>query len=154
MDLKDIKKLEWKSIYDWSLLPRTGKGKFRQRLITEGDINNFITFIIKNLARSLIIDYKELETLIKDENAAFYSIMEDTFQNNTEIKISDDNLKLLQGIFKIPIVPSYRSDPVNTLLTNFERLSDVQKVAVLTKLSLFSIKIVDNNTTKNLENLL
>lgn len=142
MNIADIRKLHWSTIDDWSYIPKTCFGKFR-RYISKSDINNFITQNVRILARKLCVDYNELYKLISDENEAFYSIMDELFQRCEGVGANDEEFLALQEFFRVPCLPYLHSDPVASILLDFEKLNDRQKEEVLSKLKSESTKVID-----------
>ena len=139
MNIKEIRNLEWNILWDWSKVPKTPSFKLKKSFISKNDIHIYIIDVVKDLARKLDIEYSELYKLIQEENEAFYSTMENIFSKNGLLTESDPNFNMLCELFKIPSIPS--SDPVKTLLNNFNKLNDFQKLEVLANLKLISVNV-------------
>lgn len=148
MTIEDIRKLKWNTLYDseWSSLPKTCKGSFNRRYVSKNDIINFITDKIHSCSRHLCVDYKEFESLVKSENEAFYELLDNLFEIYEGLSVSGaegSDLNSLKNFFKLPLLPNKNSNPVNEILLSFEKLTDIQKAEVLSRLNLISVKIMD-----------
>ena len=149
MTIDEIRKLKWDylSSYIWEeQLPMTNIGKFKKKYASKEDVETFISDRISITARKLNVDYNAFLQLVKDENKAFYTFLDNIYESWDGLDHKDSDFKKLQMFFKLPILPDTRSNPVKDVLLRFEKLTDFQKIEVLEKLKLISIRI-----NKNLE---
>ncbi len=134
MNVKDVKKLPWVSIEDWSDLPATaiagGYGvAAMQYNVSEENIDTFITSIYCEISRKLQISYDTLESLLREENRAFYSFKSQLFSKFSNWCKNDPKLLSLEKMLRIPA-----TDSVETCLEVFKKLSDSEKSEFLQKI--------------------
>lgn len=72
MNAKDISKLNWVPVTDWSELTQTYFTLFGESYVQKTDIEIFIENIFRDIARKLNLSYNDINKIQKEENSAFY----------------------------------------------------------------------------------
>lgn len=72
MNAKDISKLNWVPVTDWSELTQTYFTLFGESYFQKTDIEIFIENIFRDIARKLNLSYNDINKIQKEENSAFY----------------------------------------------------------------------------------
>lgn len=80
MNAKDIRKLNWVPVTDWSELTQTYFDFFGKPFVSKTDIEIFIENIFKDIARKLNLSYNDINRIQKEENSSFYKTMKSLFQ--------------------------------------------------------------------------
>lgn len=147
MTIDEIRKLKWNTLSSnvWEeQLPMTNIGKFKKKYASKEDVETFISDQISITARKLNIDYIEFLKLVKSENQAFYTFFDYIYENYAGLGGNSLDMLNLQNFFKLPTIPNKQFNPVEDVLLRFEKLTDFQKIEVLEKLKLISIRINKN----------
>lgn len=144
MNAKDIRKLNWVPVTDWSELTPT-LFSFATPYVGKRDIKNFIENIFRDISRKLNISFTDINTIQKEENSAFYQTMENLF--STRYDCFDKNspsLLTLEKMLRVPDVDSIKNNNVEKILHEISLLKDTEKIEVLKRLELISVKIEFN----------
>lgn len=145
MNAKDIRKLNWVPVTDWSELTPT-LFSFATPYVGKRDIKNFIENIFRDISRKLNISYTDINTIQKEENSAFYKTIKSLFQGLfSYFNKNDPSLLALEKMLRVPDVDSIKNNDVEKILHEFSLLKDTEKIEVLKRLELISVKIKFNN---------
>ncbi len=146
MNAKDIRKLNWVLVTDWSELTQTYFTLFGESYVQKTDIEIFIENIFKDIARKLNLSYNDINRIQKEENSAFYKTMKSLFQDLfSYFNKYDPSLLALEKMLRVPDVDSIKNNDVEKILHEFSLLKDTEKIEVLKRLELISVKIKFNN---------
>ena len=146
MNAKDIRQLNWVPVTDWSELTQTYFTLFGESYIQKTDIEIFIENIFKDIARKLNLSYNNINRIQKEENSAFYKTMKSLFQDLFYyFNKYDPSLLALEKMLRVPDVDSIKNNDVEKILHEFSLLKDTEKIEVLKRLELISVKIKFNN---------
>lgn len=145
MEAKDIRKLNWVPVTDWKELTQTYFNFRNGKYVQKGDIESFIENICRDIARKLNISYTDIFPILKEENSAFYGTMKRIFDENIYYGIADNSLTELKQLLRVPDVESIKDNSVEKVLNDFSLLKDTEKIEVLKRLKLVSVKVEFNN---------
>lgn len=145
MKAKDIKKLNWVPVTDWKDLTQTYINLYNGKYVRKEDIECFIENICRDIARKLNISYIDIFPILKEENSAFYGTMKRLFIHNSFYSIADNSLMELEQLLRVPDVESIKDNSVEKILNDFSLLKDTEKLEVLKRLKLVSVKVEFNN---------
>lgn len=139
MDAKDVKKLPWTKLTDWTQLPATS---YERDCVEESDINVFLENVYRDISRKLNISYELLLPILREENEAFYDLKEKLFVRSNEA-YGKANVKLLclQDTLRVPDISSIHKDKVSICFKMFEDFSDMEKIEFLQKIGKINVKI-------------
>lgn len=136
MEAKDVRNLPWVQV-DWCDLPATNYSFF-EYYVCWRDVDSFVTNVFKNVARELNIPFKELEPILKEENSAFFSLMDRLFLFNEDFYPTDSRLLNLEDLL---MVPDTTANNLTTCLRLFEKLSEQEKLAFLQKIGKIKLTV-------------
>lgn len=149
MEAKDVKKLPWKKVTDWTNLSQThvDESWFHTTLyVCRQDINIFVETVCRDISRKLKCPYEELKSVIDAENAPFYWLMNRMFHNYSGLGINSSELTILKNTLILPDVEETLPNSVDKCLQLFESLSDTEKLEFLQKVGHIKVEYV---TTTN-----
>ena len=146
MQANEVKKLKWVPVSDWSELTMTDYTCFGETVfVGKSDVEGFVENIFRDVARKLNIPYAELEPILKEENAAFYSTMNRIYHQFYGVAKAHPALIELEKLLRIPdvtTVPEHTGNSiVDKFLIAFSALSDREKLEILQRLGKVSIKV-------------
>lgn len=142
MDAKDVKKLPWKKLTDWTELPATSATNHEGNFVNEMDMNIFLENVYRDISRQLNISYERLLPILKEENEAFYNLKCCLF-DKYGIAYRKDDVQLLElkNTLRVPDISSIPKYKVSICLKMFEDLSDMEKIEFLQKIGKINVKI-------------
>lgn len=142
MDAKDVKKLPWKKLTDWTELPATSATNHEGNFVNEMDMNIFLENVYRDISRQLNISYERLLPILKEENEAFYNLKCCLF-DKYGIAYRKDDVQLfeLKNTLRVPDISSIPKYKVSICLKMFEDLSDMEKIEFLQKIGKINVKI-------------
>lgn len=142
MDAKDVKKLPWKKLTDWTELPATSATNHEENFVNEMDMNIFLENVYRDISRQLNISYERLLPILKEENEAFYNLKCCLF-DKYGIAYRKDDVQLLElkNTLRVPDISSIPKYKVSICLKMFEDLSDMEKIEFLQKIGKINVKI-------------
>ena len=142
MDAKDVKKLPWKKLTDWTELPATSATNHEGNFVNEMDMNIFLENVYRDISRQLNISYERLLPILKEENEAFYNLKCCLF-DEYGIAYRKDDVQLLElkNTLRVPDISSIPKYKVSICLKMFEDLSDMEKIEFLQKIGKINVKI-------------
>lgn len=131
MEVKDVRKLPWKKLEDWSELSDIS--------IDKENIDRFLTIIFQDISRKLDCPYEELLPLLEAENVAFYSFKE---QMSAHYSLCySKELVELENLLRIPDTDFVTETTADNCLKLFDSLSDTEKIAFLQKIGKINVKV-------------
>lgn len=86
------------------------------------------------------ISYEVIEPILKEENQAFYRAKKRLFGEVIHLDKTDSRLDEIKKILRIPKVTE-EFKRVEKILNDFNALTEVEKLEVLQKLGLVSVKV-------------
>ena len=105
----------------------------------------FVENVFRNIARKLNISYADLESILREENSAFYSTMYRLFKNYYNgVSKNDSQLVEVEKLLRIPDVTSVSAhikSNVDKMMNDFSILTDTEKLELLQRLGIISITI-------------
>ncbi len=139
MDAKDVRKLPWTKLTDWTELPATYTA---DGFVGETDIDVFLENVYRDISRKLNISYELLLPILKEENEAFYNLKEQLFKRSY-FSYGKENVDLLylQDTLRVPDISSIHKDKVSICFEMFEDFSDMEKIEFLQKIGKINVKI-------------
>lgn len=145
MEAKDVKKLPWKQVTDWSALSATNENWKGEHFVCETDVNVFVENVYRDISRQLNIPYEQLQPILVAENAPFNSLKAHLFKVYTGYGRKNTNLIKLEGSLRIPDISKAENDVatdnVSVCMKMFKGLSDIEKMLFLEKIGKISVKI-------------
>ena len=122
----------WGEWEDWSKMSGTYlyKGFYYVR---ESDFEVYLERIYRDISRNFNVSYKELKTLIENENQAFFNRKKEIFFNGCTWRWYSDELISLEEMLMVPIK---RNNNLENCLENFGKLSDEEKINFLKKINI------------------
>lgn len=144
MKAKDIRKLNWVPITDWSELTQTHFVGYCKSYVKKADIENFIENIFRDISRKLNIPYPDIFAIQYKENSAFYSTMNILFNRFSYLEKDNPSILRLEKLLRVPDIDSIKNNNVEKILNDFSLLKDTEKIEVLKRLELVSVKIEFN----------
>lgn len=136
MEAKDVRNLPWVQV-DWCDLPATNHSFFEDYVCWR-DVDSFVENVFKNVARELNIPFKELDPILKEENSAFFSLMDHLFLFNQDFFPTDSRLLHLEDLL---MIPDTTVNNLTTCLQLFEKLSEQEKLAFLQKIGKIKLTV-------------
>lgn len=111
MNAQEIRNLKWVKLEEseeyenWKLLPRRTINE--KSYIENALLDIYLDDVYKQIARKLNISFKDLSTIIKEENSSFYTLKKEIFIRSTSRIGTDDGAwDLLKSYLMIPDVNS------------------------------------------------
>lgn len=135
----------WGKWEDWSKMSGSKYGDSWFDLeahVIESDIEEYLEIIYRDISRNFNVSYKELKTLIENENLAFFSRKKKIFKINSCYGKDSRRLMQLERMLMVPIKRKY--NPTNNLencLEIFGKLSDEEKINFLKKIGKINIEV-------------
>lgn len=143
MEAQDVMSLPWKKVTDWSELSASHEEQSifdGGYYVCERDVDAFIENLFRDIARQLKTPYEQLESILRDENAAFYSLKKSLFAKNVYER-GNSRLVQLQNTLRVPDTKPIIVDKVADCLKLFEELSDIEKTVFFQKIGKIKVKI-------------
>ncbi len=127
----------WGEWEDWSKM--SGTDWIRGfSYVSEWDFEMYLERIYRDISRNFNVSYKELKTLIENENQEFFNRKKGIFYNGRSWRKYSDDLIALEEILMVPIK---RNNNLENCLQNFEKLSDEEKINFLKKIGKINIEV-------------
>lgn len=145
MYANEAKNFKWVHVPDWGELTRTHFNSCGAAYVGESDVESFVENVFRGVARRLNIPYTELEPILKEENSAFYSTKKRIFEQFSGVSTTHPRLLELKKLLRIPDVTTVPDNAdqskVDKFLTDFSALTDGEKLKVLQRLGIVSVKV-------------
>ena len=146
MEAKDVTRLPWKKVTDWSELSTSEEGFFRRNLfVTATDISIFVENVFRDVSRQLNIPYEQLEPVLIAENNAFFKLKKRLFSDCFGYCKWNYQLIDLENTLRIPDISKIGNvvaeDKVSLCFKMFEDLSAIEKMVFLQKIGKINVKI-------------
>lgn len=142
MKVEELRNLNWVAVTDWSQLTKTHLDNKNNARVGMRDIEHFVENIFRETARKLKVSYVELQPILKVENTAFFSAMQCLFSTTIDgFSKDDERLIELESMFRIPNISDTHKSNVEKILTDFSSLTDIEKLEVLQRLKIATIKV-------------
>lgn len=127
----------WGEWEDWSKL--SGTDWIRGFCyVSEWDFEMYLERIYRDISRNFNVSYKELKTLIENENQEFFNRKKGIFYNDCSWRKYSDDLIALEEILMVPIK---RNNNLENCLEIFGKLTEEEKIAFLKEIGKINIEV-------------
>jgi len=104
IDELDIRKMPWCNVEDWSMLCPSRITVFNKEYVCKEDILRFYEAIIRDVARKIGKDYKEVKAIMDEENSPFLDYVDKIFEEEELYRKSDPLIRKMYFLLIAPRV--------------------------------------------------
>ena len=145
MEAKDVTRLSWKRVTDWSELPASNVNGYGTCFVNEADVDGFVENLCRDISKQLNIPYELLKAILKAENEAFYALKKRFFRRFIGLGKSSTQLIELENTLRVPDISNIENvdtdDKVSVCFKLFGELSDIEKMEFLQRIGRIKVKI-------------